>query len=130
MNAAATADTAALPPTDSDWQVICLCADWCGTCREWRPQLAEVARAHPGVRFAWVDIEDEADAVGDVDIETFPTLLIAGAGTPRFLGPVLPHAGNVERLLASLQQDERALAVPPEAAGLLQRLQTIELELI
>lgn len=127
MNAAANA---ALPTANPDWQVICLCADWCGTCREWRPQLAAVARAHPAVRFAWVDIEDEADAVGDVDIETFPTLLIAGHGRARFLGPVLPHTGNVERLLASLQQDERAGAVPPEAAGLLQRLSTIKLELI
>jgi thioredoxin 1 len=112
------------------WQVICLCADWCGTCREWRAPLAQLARAQPSVRFAWVDIEDQSDLVGDVDIETFPTLLIAHGVHARFLGPVLPHAGQVERLLASLQADERATSVSTEAHELLARLLTVELELI
>lgn len=107
----------------SEWQVICLCADWCGTCREFRPPLQQVAAAHPEVRFAWVDIEDEADTVGDIDVETFPTLLIAHGAQARFLGPVLPQAGQVGRLLASLQDDPRAGAVPPQAHELLARLQ-------
>lgn len=114
-------------PSD-DWQVICLCADWCGTCRSWRGELAAEARLHPGVDFAWVDIEDEADAVGDVDVETFPTLLIAHGNTPRFLGPVLPHAGAVGRLLESLREDERSIALPAEAAPLLARLRALRLE--
>ena len=111
-----------------DWQVICLCADWCGTCREFRPQLQQAAAAHPAVRFAWVDIEDEADTVGDVDIETFPTLLIGHAGQARFLGPVLPHAAQIGRLLASLRDDPRAAPVPPEANDLLARLNASKLE--
>ena len=47
-------DAHSSPPHDAPWQVICLCADWCGTCREWRPQLVQEAARHPGVRFAWV----------------------------------------------------------------------------
>ncbi len=111
-----------------DWQVICLCADWCGTCRGWRSELAAEARLHPGVSFAWVDIEDEADAVGDVDIETFPTLLIAHGGQARFLGPVLPHAATIGRLLESLRADDRSVGLPPEADPLLQRLRATQLE--
>lgn len=107
---------------DAQWQVICLCADWCGTCRGWRSELAAEARLHPGVAFSWVDIEDEADAVGDVDIETFPTLLIAHGDQPRFLGPVLPHASAIGRLLESLRADDRSIALPAEAAPLLRRL--------
>ena len=114
----------------STWRVICLCADWCGTCREWRPALAAVARGHPEVPFAWVDIEDRADAVGDLDIETFPTLLIACGDRVRFFGPVLPHAGNIERLLATLRQDEQAGSSSPEAQALLLRLRDCELELV
>ncbi|TFY96281.1 thioredoxin family protein [Ramlibacter rhizophilus] len=123
-------DTPSLPPAPADdaWQVICLCADWCGTCREWRAPLEALARAHPQVRFAWVDIEDQADAVADYDVETFPTLLIAKGATPRFLGPVLPHAGNIERLLASLRENGAATAVSEEARALLQRLQSAQLE--
>ncbi len=107
------------------WQVICLCAEWCGTCREWRPQLAAQAAAIPGVRFAWVDVEDEAEAIGDLDIETFPTLLIAQGHRARFLGPVLPTAPAVGRLLESLNDDPRAGTASAEADALLARLQSI-----
>lgn len=116
------------PTPSTAWQVICLCADWCGTCRSWRSELAAEARLHPGVVFSWVDIEDDADAVGDVDIETFPTLLIAHGDTPRFLGPVLPHVGTIGRLLESLREDERSIALPVEAAPLLARLRAARLE--
>lgn len=86
----------------SEHWVICLCAEWCGVCREWRAAFDRAALGHAGVRFAWIDVEDEAAAMGDVDIETFPTLLVAAAGRPMFFGPVLPAAAGVERLLASV----------------------------
>ncbi len=117
-----------LATTQDGWQLICLCADWCGTCRGWRDELAAEARRHPGVAFAWVDIEDQADVVGDVDIETFPTLLIAHGGQARFLGPVLPHAAAIGRLLESLRADDRSVALPAEAGPLLQRLRATQLE--
>ncbi len=107
---------------DHSWQVICLCAQWCGTCNEWRATFDAAAAAHPGLRFAWVDIEDEADALGEVDVETFPTLLVAQGGRARFLGPVLPQAAQVDRLLASLRADAGAGRPPPEAQDLLHRL--------
>lgn len=111
-------------PADSQdrWQVICLCAEWCGTCREWRPQLAAQAAQMPDVRFGWIDVEDQADAMGDLDIETFPTLLIAQGGRARFLGPVLPSAATIARLLESLRGDARAGNASAEADQLLERL--------
>ena len=81
--------------------VVCLCADWCVLCRDYRGLLEGVAARHPAWRFAWVDIEDHADLVGDMDIETFPTLLIADGGGIRFLGPLAPQADTLSRLLAS-----------------------------
>jgi len=106
----------------SDWWVICLCADWCGVCREWRDAFTQAAATHPELRFAWVDVEDEADAMGDVDIETFPTVLIAREGKPLFFGPVLPSGTQFTRLIASLQDAPAGAAVPSEAASLLERL--------
>lgn len=107
------------PATDESgahgWEVFCLCAQWCGTCRDWRPAFEQAARALSGTRSAWVDIEDEADAVGDVDIETFPTLLVAHQGQVRFLGPVLPQAVQLSRLLSSLRHDPAARHVPDMA---------------
>jgi thioredoxin 1 len=121
-----------MPSDDAtpEWMVICLCAEWCGTCRDWRPQFMQAAAAHPQARFAWVDIEDQADDVGDVDIETFPTLLIAHQGRVRFLGPVLPQSGQLGRLLASLAGDPRSGTAPAEAQPLLERLLATPLKLI
>jgi len=107
---------------DHPWRVICLCAEWCGVCREWRAQFEQLAAAHPEVHFAWVDVEDEADAMGDVDIETFPTMLVARGDSARFYGPVTPSATQFSRLLASLQDATAPSAPPAEAAALLKRL--------
>jgi len=90
-------------PANDDLWVICLCAEWCGACREYRPLFEQVARAHPQLRFAWVDIEDHADIADPFDVETFPTLLVAGAEGTRFLGPLLPHAETLSRMLTALQ---------------------------
>jgi thioredoxin 1 len=105
-----------------EWQVICLCAEWCGVCREWRSIFAQAAATHPEVRFAWVDVEDEADAMGDVDIETFPTLLIAQGTHARFLGPVQPTSAHVTRMLLGLQSGSATAPKMAEADALLSRL--------
>ena len=100
-----TATDSADPASDALW-VVCLCAEWCGTCRDYRPLLEQVARAHPQLRFAWVDIEDHADIADGFDVETFPTLLVAGADGTRFLGPLLPHAETLSRMLGALQSPQ------------------------
>jgi len=73
--------------------------------------------------FLWLDIEDQAALVGDLDIETFPTLLIADGAVLRFAGPMLPHAGTLARLLGSLEADGAAVPVADAAlAALVQAL--------
>ncbi len=119
----------ALPPSPSPapeaatpggWWAVCLCAAWCGTCGIYRPLFDGLARAHPDVRFEWVDIEDESDLVGDLDVETFPTLLIADGRRALFLGPLLPQAPVLARLLASLQA-----ATPGSGASAGQEAQSV-----
>ena len=104
--------TTAPDRSDATWWVVCLCAEWCGVCREWRATFEQQARVHPQLRFAWVDVEDEADAMGEVDVETFPTVLVGRGDEALFLGPVLPSGAGLARLLASL------LAQPQPVAGL------------
>ena len=116
------------PGAADAWRVICLCAAWCGVCRDWTPVFEQLAATHPQVRFAWVDVEDEADAMGDVDIETFPTLLVAQGARARFFGPVQPSPMQVSRLLEGLisgPATERAAG--PEAGPLLARLDAVVL---
>lgn len=105
------------------WWAVCLCAAWCGTCGIYRPLFDELARAHPDVRFEWVDIEDESELAGDLDVETFPTLLIADGRRALFLGPLLPQAPVLARLLASLQAAPGGAGAGGEAQAVFERVQ-------
>ena len=111
-------------PQPDGWWAVCLCAAWCGTCGIYRPLFDELARAHPDVRFEWVDIEDESDLAGDLDVETFPTLLIADGQRALFLGPLLPQAPVLARLLTSLQAAApgRGAGAGAEAQGVFERV--------
>lgn len=92
-------------PGTPRWQVACLCAGWCRTCDAYRATFDELATEFDGLAtFRWIDIEDEADLVGDLDIDNFPTLLVASAEATAFFGTVLPHAQSARALI------ERALA--------------------
>ncbi|AET87856.1 MULTISPECIES: thioredoxin family protein [Caballeronia] len=82
--------------------VACLCAEWCGTCREYREGFDRLADAHPDICFAWIDIENHADRFDDLDVENFPTILIEDSVTTRFFGTVLPQASIVDRMLTDL----------------------------
>ena len=83
--------------------VACLCADWCGACREYKPLFDSLARKFPNVRFLWVDVEDEADLIDPIEVEDFPTILIAKGHESDmqalFFGTVLPHVETLERLI-------------------------------
>jgi thiol-disulfide isomerase/thioredoxin len=108
--------------------VTCLCADWCTTCTAYRSTLAAVAATHPEIRFAWIDIEDDSDTLGDaaLEIENFPTLQIQRGEQVLFHGTVLPHAATLTTLLDALERGDlapgAAAAVPPAMAAAVWRL--------
>lgn len=94
--------------------VVCLCAEWCSTCREYRrAAFAECSRLYPACRFEWLDIEDDAELLGDLDIDNFPTLLIARNDQVQFFGAIIPNTEHLGRLLESLVISPVA---PPSAA--------------
>jgi thiol-disulfide isomerase/thioredoxin len=119
-------------PTPAPLLVACLCARWCRTCDAYQATLAAVrettradaAAEDPPPRFVWVDIEDEAELVDDLDIENFPTLLVARGPVLLFFGTVTPHAGTLERLVRGALAGTLSLAgsAPPEAHALASRL--------
>lgn len=102
--------------------VLALCADWCGTCRDFHPMLERLARTRPEIVFAWADIEDDAEWVGDIDVESFPTLAVFRAGQPLHFGVSQPQEGVVARLLNALAARPAAAAgAVPEAVAALAR---------
>jgi len=85
---------------NSDLSVIaCLCAAWCDTCTQYRSVFQELSLKHPDKHFVWIDIEDQADTLGDIDVENFPTLLIQQGDAVAFYGTVLPDMQLADRLI-------------------------------
>lgn len=89
----------------SDLLVACLCAEWCDTCRKYRPEFEALGQEFSQHRFAWIDIEDQGDLVIDIEIENFPTLLVAQESRLLFAGTMLPHIGHLRRLLQTLDEN-------------------------
>lgn len=115
-------------PSPPPLRLACLCAAWCRTCDAYRATLdavvAEFVARGELQPARWIDIENEAELVGDVDIETFPTLLVYDdAALVRLAGPVTPQPETLRRLLASLAaHGAAARGLPGEFTGLAQRL--------
>ncbi len=90
--------------------VACLCAQWCGVCRDYEPLMRSTLAQFEADRLTvkWVDIEDHSEILGDVDVQNFPTLLIARGDALLFLGTVTPHAQTLQRLVHSALAEQMA----------------------
>ncbi len=103
----------------ADVLVACLCAGWCGTCKSYTDTFRELESRFAGrARFRWIDIEDEAELVDDVDVENFPTLLVSRGDAVRFFGTVTPHLRTAEAMVERVLVD----AMPPLADAQAQAL--------
>lgn len=87
--------------------VVCLCAAWCGVCRDYRA-VFDAATAAAGARLAWIDVEDDADLLDEIDVENFPTLLIARGERALFFGTITPQPATLARLLQGARAGELA----------------------
>jgi thioredoxin 1 len=100
-----------LPPP----RLLCLCAAWCHLCTAYAPVFAAVAQRlrtdSPQLEARWIDIEDEAELVGDLDAETFPTIVVLRGTRVLFHGPLPPQPDVLERVVRGV------LAAPPDTAA-------------
>jgi len=103
--------------------VACLCAAWCGTCRDYAAPFAQEAAVFDEADFFWVDIEDDTEAVEAIEIENFPTLLIARGDSVLFFGAVTPHVTTMTRMLQAARDGElEPIAAGPGVVDLPQRV--------
>lgn len=111
---------------DDTWVIACLCAAWCDTCRTYRDSFDQLAERHPDKRFVWIDIEDQADVVGDIDVENFPTLLMQRGDSVAFFGTVMPDMKLADRLILA-QADKSDAELRSEASRSSERSEWQEL---
>ena len=102
--------------------VIGLCAAWCGTCGEFRADFEQLAADRTDATFVWLDIEDDAEIVGDIDVENFPTIAVYRDGVPMHFGVSLPQRQIVARVLSSIGPTSQPIAVPEAVTTLPARL--------
>jgi thioredoxin 1 len=111
------------PAPASTLLVVCLCAEWCGVCREYTARFKAVQAKFPQAHYLWIDVEDEADLLHPLDVENFPTLLLAVGNEPRFFGPIPPQPEMLERLIRAQIDDASAPALAnPAVAALVSRI--------
>ena len=115
------ADTKAGLPDDladrlsggSSLVVVCLCAAWCDTCTAFRASFERIAEARPREVFVWLDVEDDSEICGDIDIENFPTLAVYRGGRLLHYGVSLPQEGSVARLVDEMATRTSIVADAP-----------------
>lgn len=89
-------------------RIVCFCAAWCRTCEKYRSAFEFICSEFDGsvLRSYWIDIEEEAEKLVDIDIETFPTILVFDQFGVRFAGPLDPHPEVLRRIIRACLADE------------------------
>ncbi len=85
---------------------------------------------HPQTQFVWLDIEEEADLLHPLDVENFPTLLIAVGDTPHFFGTITPQAQTLEHLVRHAASDQGAAGLAdPQLRAAVARIRVAKADL-
>ncbi len=104
---------------DGSLVVISLCAAWCHTCGEFRETFERIAVARGDVLFVWLDIEDDHEICGDIEVENFPTLAVFRGDIPVHFGVSTLHEATVARLIDELaSRTMSAHDIPEEVRAL------------
>ena len=114
------------PSTSPGLLVACLCADWCYICCEYRA-VFESLRGEFGARvdLVWVDIEDDEESLGDVDVADFPTFLIARGDAVVHFGPLMPRREAALRTVQRALHGESSAIADARLEQLAQRIRAL-----
>lgn len=92
--------------------IACLCARWCNVCEDYRGVFDQVrvsvGRDSPESAFVWLDIDDDDGLLHPLEVEQFPTVLMALDQSPRFFGSLAPQASVLERMVGKTRTDRFA----------------------
>jgi hypothetical protein len=82
-------------------RLLLFCAEWCGSCREFRAHFD--ALDVKGLSKVWLDIEDHAALLDDIEINNLPTILaVSKDGLSFYFGEIPPKKVLLETILNNL----------------------------
>ncbi|MDR0251280.1 MAG: thioredoxin family protein [Burkholderiales bacterium] len=94
---------------------VCLCAEWCAVCRDFKPEYHALAQQHPETLFAYLDIEDDEALTGALELDNFPALAVFRDDTLIHFSVTKAKRDNIARLLRKLIASPPQPLMPPLA---------------
>ncbi|MDR0587522.1 MAG: thioredoxin family protein [Burkholderiales bacterium] len=87
--------------------VVMLCAEWCGVCRSFLPQVQAWAKRsrqlHDDTYFVYLDIDDHETPASTLDLNDFPTAAVFCNDQLVFFGVIKAREDALRDLLLSLR---------------------------
>jgi thioredoxin 1 len=113
-----------LSPTPRQVDVLFLCAEWCGVCRDLKGMFEELSAIQPSVHWTWVDVEDHSEIFDDLELDTFPSLLVMLNKRPWFFGSIEPRKEVVLRIVTKISESPSPMLSAPIDATVVELLRS------
>ena len=81
-------------------KILVVCADWCSVCSGYKVTLNDLS----GFDINWIDINDFESLTDEIEVETFPTVIIFNGVDVLFLGAVEPNIKALTSLLSAVKE--------------------------
>ncbi|OZB49320.1 MAG: hypothetical protein B7X60_01620 [Polynucleobacter sp. 39-45-136] len=95
-------------------RLILFCAEWCGSCREFKEHFNSIEI--DGLSKKWLDIEDEAVLLENIDISNLPTILaVSDYELSFYFGEIPPNKIFLEKILQDISLGKIDPSILPES---------------
>ena len=78
-------------------------AEWCGPCKMFGPIFEKSSEAHPTIKFAKVDTEDQQGLAGALQIQSIPTIMLFRDGVMLFNQAGALPAHSLEEIITAAE---------------------------
>lgn len=102
--------------------LILFCADWCSSCREFKPTFD--AFHLPGLSRYWVDIENDENTMPGIEIENLPSVFVlSNDKLSWYFGEIRPSLLFLEKILTDLEAGKfESRPIEPRFINLLENI--------
>jgi thiol-disulfide isomerase/thioredoxin len=102
--------------------LVLFCADWCSSCREFKPAFD--ALYIPGLSRHWVDIERDEQLMPEIEVENLPSVFVlSNDKLSWYFGEIRPSSLFLEKILTDLEAGKfESKPIEPHFINLLENI--------